>query len=92
MEAIVSQGPTEEEKEEEAKAGGGMLMKLGPSKTIAQTMTNFNFEWYSFLSSHSSLHVNSHLKKVHIAMHPINSIMASAGDDETLRMWDISKH
>jgi len=90
MEAIVTQGPSEEEKEEEAKSG--MLMKLGPVKTVASTMTNFNFEWYAFLSSHGSLHVNSHLKKVQIAMHPINSIMASVGDDETLRMWDISKH
>ena len=24
-------------------------------------------------------------------MHPINAIMASVGDDETLRLWDISK-
>lgn len=50
------------------------------------------FEWYSYLSSHSSLQVNANLKKVSIALHPVNSIMASVGDDETLRMWDIGKH
>ena len=44
------------------------------------------------MSSHSSLQVNSNLKKVAIALHPINAVMASVGDDETLRMWDISKH
>ena len=50
------------------------------------------FEWYSYLSSHASLQTNPSQKKVNIALHPINSIMASVGDDETLRMWDISKH
>jgi hypothetical protein len=67
-------------------------MKLGPSQAQANKMISFNFEWYSFLSSHASLHINSNLKKVAIALHPINSIMASVGDDETLRMWDLAKH
>jgi hypothetical protein len=29
---------------------------------------------------------------VAIAIHPVNAIMASVGDDETIRMWDIAKH
>lgn len=36
--------------------------------------------------------MNNNLKKVGIALHPIYSVMASVGDDETLRMWDIAKH
>lgn len=44
------------------------------------------------MSSHASLSVNQNQKKVSIALHPVNTILASVGDDETLRMWDISKH
>lgn len=44
------------------------------------------------MTSHASLQVNPNLKKVAIALHPINSVMASVGDDETLRIWDMAKH
>ncbi len=52
------------------------------------------FKFYSYISSHSSLYVSSNQKKVSIAMYPVKKygILASVGDDETLRLWDITKH
>ena len=59
---------------------------------MLKTRPLLSFQWYSYLSSHSSLYVSANQKKVFIAIHPINAILASVGDDETLRMWDITKH
>ena len=52
------------------------------------------FKFYSYLSSHSSLYVSANQKKVFISMYPLKkySILASVGDDETLRLWDVTKH
>lgn len=52
------------------------------------------FKFFSYISSHSSLYVSSNQKKVSIAMYPVKKygILASVGDDETLRLWDITKH
>lgn len=61
---------------------------------MLQKRPHLSFSFYSYLSSHSSLYVSTNQKKVFIAMYPLKryTILASVGDDETLRLWDIAKH
>jgi WD40 repeat protein len=91
MEAVVTFG--KEERTEEEKVGGtNALIKTAAQRQIMQLQQGFSFDWYPYMSSHASLQVNNNQKKVAIALHPIYSVMASVGDDETLRLWDIAKH
>jgi WD40 repeat protein len=61
MEAMINLGGEAQKDEEEAKQAS--IMKL-PPRAAQALMPSMNFDWYSYLSSHASLHVNSNLKKV----------------------------
>ena len=82
MEAVV----TEEDKD--GQKFGQMMEKSMKQRPLLA------FKFYSYLSSHSSLYVSANQKKVFISMYPLKkySILASVGDDETLRLWDVTKH
>lgn len=49
------------------------------------------FDFYTYLSAHSSLYSSKNQKKVIVSVYPLWPIMATTGDDETLRFWDINK-
>lgn len=48
-------------------------------------------EFFTFVSAHSSLNISHNQKKTFAAVYPLYPIMASVGDDETLRFWDMEK-
>ena len=50
--------------------------------------SKFIFRFYSLISSHSSLLEDLNKKKVFLARYPSQPLLASVGDDETLRIWD----
>lgn len=52
---------------------------------------NLAFEFFTFISTHSSLNMSQNQKKTFAAVYPLYPIMASVGDDETLRFWDMQK-
>ena len=52
---------------------------------------NLAFEFFTFISTHSSLNMSQNQKKTFVAVYPLYPIMASVGDDETLRFWDLQK-
>lgn len=52
---------------------------------------NLAFEFFTFISTHSSLNMSKNQKKCFVAVYPLYPIMASVGDDETLRFWDLQK-
>jgi WD40 repeat protein len=52
----------------------------------------FIFRFYSLISSHSSLQEAANMKKVFVARYPSQPLLASVGDDETLRIWDTHQH
>jgi len=62
MEAIVTIGQDDSNKEEEESKQGASMFQSKNVMTLAkpvQTQVNtFLFEWFTFLSSHGSLHVN----------------------------------
>jgi len=79
MEAFISEKEGEEEKED-------MIEAMDKRRPILE------FSIFPFLSSHASLHMGLNQKKVVVAMYPNLPILASCGDDGTLRIWDIQKH
>ncbi len=58
--------------------------------TKAQSaMLVFNF--YTFVSAHSSLAGSLNQKKIACVMNPELPILASVADDESIRFWDLIK-
>jgi WD40 repeat protein len=49
------------------------------------------FEFSTFVSAHSSLNMSLNQKKISCVVMPNNPVLASVGDDETLRFWDLTK-
>jgi hypothetical protein len=64
---------------------------LGEGLSAAQRHVPLKFDFFSYVSAHSSLHMSQNQKKVFVAMYPLYPIMATVGDDEVLRFWDIHK-
>ena len=62
----------------------------GANQLLKQTSL-LKIEFFTFVSSHSSLHMNQNQKKIAVAIYPLYPIVASVGDDETLRFWDMEK-
>ena len=48
-------------------------------------------EFFTYVSAHSSLNMSQNQKKISCVVMPTNSVLASVGDDETLRLWDLQK-
>lgn len=53
--------------------------------------TSVKFEFYSLVASHSSLQRSGNKKKISCVVNPNHPVLVSAGDDETLRIFDLEK-
>jgi WD40 repeat protein len=70
------------EKMEALNRGGNQIYKQN---------TLLKIEFMTYVSSHSSLHMNQNQKKIAVAIYPKFPVLASVGDDETLRLWDMDR-
>jgi len=85
MEALIS----EKEEEEKMEMGVPRSLKQQQELLMKSQKGKLGFSFEHYLSSHSSLQISQNQKKVFITMHPLHGILASVGDDEILRLWDI---
>lgn len=64
---------------------------VGEGLTAAQKHIHLKFDFFTYISGHSSLQPSSNQKKIFMAVYPLHPLIATAGDDCTLRFWDITK-
>lgn len=88
LEAVITEQPG---KSDEVLLAVKINKNVGEGLTPAQRHADLKFDFFTYLSSHASLHLSKNQKKVFVAIYPLYPIMATTGDDETLRYWDINK-
>ena len=52
----------------------------------------YNIEFYPIVSGHSSLQLSHKRKKIITCLYPLQAILVSVGNDETLMFWDIHEN